>query len=225
MMQTEHFDIYFYPEMEELAGIGAGYAEDAYKILQAKFDHYINRRIPLIFYSSHFHFQETNVVPNMLPEGIGGFFEFLKGRVVIPANGSLFQFRHVIFHELVHVFSRNKFNRVLKDNRKTDWGGLPLWFTEGLAEYWSIGWDSQTEMVIRDAVINNFFFPLERIHHIYGTFLMYKEGQAFFRFLAENYGENKIIQIFENYWKNNRFSQVMKATFGKELKALDEEWL
>jgi hypothetical protein len=224
-MQTEHFDIYFYPEMEELAGIGAGYAEDAYKILQAKFDHYINRRIPLIFYSSHFHFQETNVVPNMLPEGIGGFFEFLKGRVVIPANGSLFQFRHVIFHELVHVFSRNKFNRVLKDNRKTDWGGLPLWFTEGLAEYWSIGWDSQTEMVIRDAVINNFFFPLERIHHIYGTFLMYKEGQAFFRFLAENYGENKIIQILENYWKNNRFSQVMKATFGKELKALDEEWL
>ena len=71
--QTEHFNIYFYPEMEELASIGAAYAENSYKILQAKFDHTIPKKIPLIFYSSHFHFQETNVIPFFLPEGVMGF--------------------------------------------------------------------------------------------------------------------------------------------------------
>lgn len=225
VMQTEHFDIYFYPEMQELAALGADYAEEAYKILQAKFDHAINVKIPLIFYSSHFHFQETNVIPNLIPEGVGGFFEFIKGRVVIPANGSLYGFRHVIHHELVHVFSRSKIKRILKDNRKLDWTGLPLWFTEGLAEYWSIGWDSQTEMFIRDAIINNYFFPLQNLYQIRGSFLMYKEGQAFFRFISERYGENKIIQLFENYWKINRFSKVVEATLGVDFKQLDEEWV
>lgn len=225
VMQTKHFEIYFYPEMEELAAIGAGYAEEAYDTLQARFDHTINKRIPLIFYSSHFHFQETNVVPNMLPEGVGGFFEYIKGRVVIPSNGSLFNFRHVIYHELVHVFTRSKLGRVLKDGKKGDWVGPPLWFTEGLAEYWSRGWDSRAEMLIRDAIVNNYFFPLQRIYQINGTFLMYKEGQAFFNFFAEKYGENKIIQIFENYWKINKLSKVLEITTGKRFEDIDEEWV
>lgn len=225
ILQTEHFDIYFYPEMQELAEIGADYAEEAYKKLQVKFDHTINKKIPLIFYSSHFHFQETNVIPNMIPEGVGGFFEFIKGRVVIPANGSLADFHHVIHHELVHVFTRNKLGRVLKDNRKMDWSGLPLWFTEGLAEYWSIGWDSQTEMFIRDAIVNNYFFPLENLYQINGSFLMYKEGQAFCRFIAETFGEHKLIQIFEDYWKINRFSKVLEAVLGIPYRQLDEQWV
>jgi len=100
ILKTKHFDIYFYPEMEELAQIGATYAEESYRYLENKFNYTINRRIPLIFYSSHLHFQQTNVTPGFIPEGVGGFFEFLKGRVVIPSDGNLNQFKKVIQHEL-----------------------------------------------------------------------------------------------------------------------------
>ena len=103
-IKTEHFDIYYYPEMKALAERGAFFAEEAYKKLQTRFNHSLVARVPLIFYSSHLHFEQTNTTGGFIPEGVGGFFEFLKGRVVIPSNGSTEQFRHVIAHELVHVF-------------------------------------------------------------------------------------------------------------------------
>ena len=84
ILKTEHFDVYFYPEMRELAEIGAGLAEDAYRRLEAKTNHNILRRIPLIFYSNHSHFQQTNTIPNFISEGVGGFFEFLKAASSFP---------------------------------------------------------------------------------------------------------------------------------------------
>lgn len=225
ILKTEHFDVYFYPEMRELAEIGAAFAEEAYSRLESKINHNIIRRIPLIFYSNHSHFQQTNTIPNLISEGIGGFFEFIKGRVVIPANGSIHAFKHVINHELVHVFVRSKLNRVLKDHRRTSYAGLPLWFTEGIAEYWSEGWDSQAEMIIRDAVLNGHLVPLSRMDTIFGTFLMYKEGQAICKYVAETFGEEKLLHLIENTWKEGHFSDVMKLTIGVNYKEFDEKWL
>ena len=93
ILKTEHFDVYFYPEMRELAEIGAAFAEEAYSRLESKVNHNVNRRIPLIFYSNHSHFQQTNTVPSFLPEGTGGFFWVYKGasRHSFTGFDSLFQ--------------------------------------------------------------------------------------------------------------------------------------
>lgn len=225
VLRTEHFDIYYYPEMKELAQRGAHYAEESYQILEQRFNHNISSRIPLIFYSSHLHFQQTNVTPGFIPEGIGGFFEFLKGRVVIPFTGSMKQFQHVIRHELVHVFMHSKINRVLLDHRQSQDRIPPLWFTEGLAEFWSTDWDNQAEMVMRDAVLNNYVVSLSEMDRIYGSFLMYKEGENILRFIADRYGSEKILLLMENFWRANSFSDVMKATIGKSYKEFDDTWL
>ena len=200
ILQTEHFDIYYYPEMQELAEIGAAYAEETYLYLENKFNHNIQQHIPLIFYATHAHFQETNTIPYMVPEGVGGFFEFIKGRVVIPANGSISQFKHVIRHELIHVFTHSKENRILKDHKQLNNPGLPLWFVEGIAEYWSEGWDSQAEMFMRDAILSDYIFPLTRMYQIYGSVLMYKEGQGVLKYIAETYGDEKLLQLIDNIW-------------------------
>ena len=78
ILKTEHFDIYYYPEMIDIAEKGAKFAEDSYYDLQTKFNHTIDHRIPLIFYSSHLHFQQTNTTPGFIPEGVGGFLNLLK---------------------------------------------------------------------------------------------------------------------------------------------------
>ena len=225
VLRTEHFDIYYYTEMKELAQRGAFLAEESYKHLEQKFNHNIANRIPLIFYSSHLHFQQTNVTPGFIPEGVGGFFEFLKGRVVIPFQGSMEQFAHVIRHELVHVFMHSKLNRVLTDHRQSQDRASPLWFTEGLAEAWSTEWSTQADMVLRDAVLNNYVVPVNEMDRIYGSFLMYKEGENLLRYIAERYGEEKILLLMENFWKANSFSEVMKLTIGKNYKEFDEDWI
>lgn len=225
VLKTEHFDIYYYPEMKDLAERGAAFAEASYKILEDRFNFNVASHVPLIFYSSHLHFQQTNITPGFIPEGVGGFFEFLKGRVVIPSDGSISQFKHVIQHELVHVFMHTKVNRILLDHRIAQDRLPPLWFTEGLAEYWSTEWDAQAEMLLRDAVLGDYLVPLSDIESIYGSFLMYKEGQSFIQFLAQAYGEDKVLLLLENFWKSSSFRDVVKLTVGKDYKDLDQEWI
>jgi Tol biopolymer transport system component len=224
VLRTDNFDIYYYNETEEIAEIGAYYAEEIYDELKVKLNHVVTRRVPLIFYNTHLHFQQTNTTPGFIPEGVGGFFEFIKGRVVIPSTGNLAQFRHVIRHELVHVFMVNKVYKVLADRRMPSDVLPPLWFVEGIAEYLSTEEDAQARMVMRDAVINNYFVGIENIYSIFGSFLMYKEGQNFLEFVEEKYGKEKIPLFLENFWMNNNFNKVIEHTLGKTIKEIDNEW-
>jgi hypothetical protein len=225
VLKTKRFDIYYYPEMQALAERAAAHAESTYVELAQKFTHTVVVRIPLILYSSHFHFQQTNVIPEFIPEGVGGFFEFLKGRVVIPSQGSTEDFFHVIRHELTHVFMHSKLSKILSDHRLPGDRYVPLWFTEGLAEFWSNRWDTQAEMVLRDAVLNNYVVPLSDMSRIYGSFLMYKEGQAILQYIAETYGEEKILLLMDNIWRSTNFAQVMKHVIGKNFEEFDEQWI
>jgi len=224
VIKTDHFEIYYYDDFEEMAEIGAKYAEEAFSELKIKFNHIIVKKIPLIFYNTHTHFQQTNTLPGFIPEGVGGFFEFMKGRVVIPYLSSLDQFRHVIRHELVHVFMTSKVLNVIKDHRVISDKYPPLWFVEGIAEYWSYHWDTQAEMVMRDAVLNNIFVPLKSISRIYGSFLMYKEGQNFLEFVSKTYGEDKILQFLENFWRFKNFEDIIEFTLEERFEKIDEDW-
>jgi Tol biopolymer transport system component len=59
---------------------------------------------------------------------------------------------------------------------------------------------------------------------IYGTYFMYKEGESFLRFLEEEYGDDKISLLYDNYWKGKDFSRAVENTFGKTLDDLGEDW-
>lgn len=225
ILQTEHFQIYYYKEEKELAEIGAYYAEESYREHQQHFNHSLIDTVPMIFYSSPLHFKQTNTTAGFIPDGVGGFFEFIKGRVVIPFEGSLTQFRHVIKHELVHVFMTSKINNIQTTHRKSQGASPPLWFTEGLAEFWSTEWDTQADMVLKDAVLTGYLPGLSSWERIYGTFLMYKFGQRICEYIKENFGEDKILQLMENFWKDENFSNVMLMTIGLDYASFDKHFL
>jgi hypothetical protein len=211
--------------MEELAEIGAAYAEEAFKLHQQNFNYTVADTIPMIFYSTAIHFRETNTTPGLIPEGVGGFFEFIKGRVVIPFDGSLGNFKHVIRHEICHVFMTGKIVNVLKSHRQSIDRQPPLWFSEGLAEAWSTDWDATAEMIIKDAVLNGYMVGLSDWDYFWGTFFMYKMGQNALEYINKNYGHEKILLLMENFWMSDDFSTVMEKTIGKDYEEFDKEWL
>lgn len=225
VLYTEHFQIYYYAEEKELAEQGAFFAEESYKYLQQKFKHSFIDTVPLIFYSSPTHFKQTNTIPGLIPDGVGGFFEFIKGRVVIPFDGSLFNFKHVIRHELTHVFSTSILYNVLKIHGKITDYSPPLWFTEGLAEFYSSEWDAKAEMVIKDAVLNSYMIGLNDWEQVYGTFFMYKLGQRVLMYISEKYGEEKILELINNFWMDDNFEIVLKHTIGKDYLEFDNDFL
>src|SRR5207253_11084251 len=74
-LRGDHVEIFYYPQEEPLARAALSIAEDSYQDLKGKFQHELTKPIPLIVYSSHQHFEQTNVSPGFLPEGVQGFTE------------------------------------------------------------------------------------------------------------------------------------------------------
>ena len=224
VMITDHFKIYFYLEETEIASIAAKSAEDAYRNLAVKFKHEVPKKIPLIIYSSPGYFSQTNVIPGILPESVAGFTEFMKGRVVVPFHGSYYDFNHVITHELVHVFMISKLEEATDRRTRLKYSYPPLWFTEGIAEYWSKDWDTQADMVTKDMVLNNRLFSIGNLYQIRGTFYMYKLGESICQFIDSNYGSDKIVKLFENWHKGNTFDEIVEITLGDNLNEVSRKW-
>ncbi|MFC1583177.1 BamA/TamA family outer membrane protein [Candidatus Neomarinimicrobiota bacterium] len=224
VLTTPHFQIYYYSAEEELARASAYWAEDAYTEFEQKFNHTLGRKVPLVIYSNHLHFQQTNITPYLLPEGVGGFFEYVKGRVVLPNNGSLYNFRRVIRHELIHVFTHAKINAGARETGAWEQRNPPLWFTEGLADWWAGGWDTEAEMVIRDAILNDHLVPLEKLTLAGSGFLLYKEGQSFLRFLEQNYGADRIRRVMEEFYHYETFDDALSAVTGIPFRRLARDW-
>ena len=155
ILPGEHVDVYYYPEEEDVAKLALQYAEESYEFLEKKFQHHPFRRIPLIVYSSDQHFEQTNVFPGFIPEGVLGFTEYLKRRVALPFRGDYNQFRNTLRHELVHAFQISKISEVTSAHPRIRRASPQQihWWTEGLAEYWSSEQTAEDEMFVRDLVV------------------------------------------------------------------------
>lgn len=226
VLQTEHVDIYYYPSEQGLVAFIAPLVERTYVEYAALFDIQFRDRMPLVFYSSHYDFQQTNIIPSLISEYTGGFTDLIKGRIAIPMTGSLWQLRHVIRHEMVHAFMLEKLAIVMSDVGRFTYTHPPLWFVEGMAEYLaSPRADTQSHMFIRDALVHGDLPDLSQIWQIEGSFMMYKEGEAVVRYIATNYGDRAVISILENWWKADKFTFVLKLTIGTDLQELSDAFI
>jgi hypothetical protein len=224
VLSSDHVDLYYYPEERELALIAIDYAEESFDALSRKFSYVPQDRIPMVVFASHQHFEQTNIVPFFLPEGVAGFTEFLKGRVALPFNGSYADFRHVIRHELVHVFQARKGAHLKRVHPGGYEWNSPLWFTEGLAEFWSGPWNAEGDLVVRDLLLNGLVPDLNELDKYAGSFAIYKLGQEAFEFLKVRYGEERVVELLESEWKYKNFSTAFRKVYGVTLAEANEEW-
>ncbi len=229
--RTEHFDIHYYPSEAKLVPIMADIAEEAYEKHSEDFEHELENRTPLILYKSHKDFQETNIILQELHEGIGGFAELFKHRVVIPFTGSLEAFREVIFHELIHVF---QYDIIYQKPHMRIYSGEflyspPVWFIEGMADYFAEDNDAIGEMVLRDASINNAIVPLPQLQNfnrLRSPYVGYKMGQLAVAYLCETYGREKVAEIMHGLRESRTkdLDRVFKEVLGVTLADFDKAW-
>ena len=223
-IQSKHFDIYFSEGGYDIAEFTAVVAETSLASLSGNLDYNIMNRIPLIVFNSHNDFQQNNVIDEYLPEGVGGVTELFKNRILIPFEGNYEQFRHVIHHELLHAFMNDMFyggsiQNIISKNITLN---FPNWFAEGMAESQSLnGLDKQTDMYIRDLIINNELPPIQYCE----GYLAYRGGQSFFSFLMDYYGEHKIGELMNNIKAISDVNEGFKETYKLDIEKLSEKWL
>lgn len=221
-ISSDHFEVYFYPGEDSLAMRVLDLAEKTQIVLGKKIGHQLTHRVPVILYGSHNDFAQTNVTPELVDQGTGGFTEALRNRVVIPFTGSYEELRHVLVHELTHatMFDLMYGGSAAALIARQSFFSLPLWFAEGSAEYFSLGMESNAAMFLRDGTIEGYLPPLEYS----GGYLVYKQGQSAVGYLVDRFGEDRYRELMQRIRSFRSFDRAFERTMGMSVKKFDEQW-
>jgi hypothetical protein len=103
VIQTKHFDIYYPKDAEESGRLPRSWPKTPTTISKKTSTSHAQPH-PVIFYESKSAFQSTNIILSLLSEGVGGFTEYQKNRVVVPFDGSYYNLEEVLTHELTHAY-------------------------------------------------------------------------------------------------------------------------
>ena len=127
--------------------------------------------------------------------GIAGVTKVLGGNEMATYfNGHREDFAHTNKHEFVHWFDLQRMAHISKDTVKH----MDLWMIEGLAEYYSTGWRSVHEQIMRDLWSNGIFVPIEELNRYQGSFLTYTFGNFYTKFLEETFGSGTALKLRDN---------------------------
>jgi hypothetical protein len=189
---TDHFEIYYYPELEKHLERVAGYAESAYQQVSADLKHDLSFKVPLILFKTHSEFEQENVDPGAAQEGVGAFAEPTQHRMVLPIDDPPDQLYGLIVHELTHQFEFDIIPQQLIRR------SVPLWVNEGLSDYERGQWSSTDLMQVRDAAVADIVPKMSEMED-YGSsgnaLLVYNLGHAVFEFIEAKYGKEGIRQF------------------------------
>jgi hypothetical protein len=224
-MEGKYVTLYFYSEEKEIASTALALAESTAVMLSDTLQHQLSQKIPLVLFSSHRDFQQSNIIPYLLPEEVGGLTEFLKGRVLVPYTGSFYRFRWVLAHELTHAFMLDKIQSALNRTNKVPSFYPPLWLSEGLAEYISARPNPAAETILRDAVLSGEAVGIDEMWRIENSVLVYREGQSLVAYIASAFGFSSIVKLLENWGTERTFDALLEKTIGIPTRELSRRWM
>ncbi|MFA7228418.1 MAG: biopolymer transporter Tol [Melioribacteraceae bacterium] len=112
---------------------------------------------------------------------------------------------------------------------------VPAWFAEGTAQYMRKefnydNWDTHRDMILRSYALNNSMLTWNQMGVFDKTSLgnesVYNSGFALVRYLAQKYGEEKLIAINEKLGKLTNFTidAALEDVLGKSGNEIYDEW-
>ena len=218
VLQTEHFDLYYYSDEEQAARDVGRMAERWYSRLSHILGHEFDERKSIILYADDADFRQTNITD--IGEGTQGVTDALRQRNVLYVGATYGETEHVLGHEMVHQFQYDMAERA---GTSQNLYRLPLFIVEGLAEYLTVGReDALTAMWMRDAVIRDDFPTLEGLQRN-PRYNEYQYGQPFWAYIGGVYGDESTATLFRRALEMPLDSAITSVT-GLEPDTLSLRW-
>ncbi len=224
-IETEHFQIHYYPATEGTAREGATVAERIYPHVTAVYDYQPPEKTDLVFI-------DTDDFSN----GMAFYYDNKIYIWATPLNfmlrGSHRWLQNVITHEFSHIVSLQAAMKAgtkipaaylqligyEQEKRKDVLYGypnvvvsypipgtvVPPWLAEGIAQFmyadadWDL-WDTHRDMLMRDQVLNNKMLTLAQMNSFgkkgVGNESVYNSGYALVKYIVSKYGVDKLVRL------------------------------
>lgn len=145
-----------------------------------------------------------------------------EGRIVLKSPRVAKVWREdvtvVLRHELMHVY----LHRIAR-------GGVPRWFDEGMAIYWSGEWDLRNNFDLVIAVIGDNLISLENMEVSYPTQdqrvnLFYLESYSTVAFLMSQTGRERFMSFLHRLLTTGNFEGALYVQTGMTLDVFEQRW-
>lgn len=226
---TEHFDIHYYDDSAPWVDYAGRVLETAYESVTGDLDEPLDKKRSFFLYATVNDMEQSNIVD--VGDGVGGVTEMFKDRFMVYCDGSRAWLDDVITHEFTHV---TQFSVLLegfwKSARIIKTYVYPLWMMEGMSEYETGDKDIAIEnLYMRDASTSNGLISLVKLLNFahlkpHQTTLAYKEGGAAIRFLAAEYGKDKVAKMLRLFVSRYDVGSVLNALIGLDIFAFDRKF-
>ncbi len=224
-IETDHFLVYYYPAEHAAAMDAARMAERDYARLSRILDHKFLEKKPIVLFATRIDFGQNNVTGD-LGEATGGVTEALRHRMLLNFTGDLRSFDHVLMHEMVHAFQFDMFARGHAGSGLQTLAQVnpPQWFTEGMAEYLSLGpTSSLTDAWMRDAALNGSIPTIGQMADDPDKYFPYRYGHSLWAYIGARWGDDAIGQILRAT-PSLGVEKAIKRETGETLDELGESW-
>ena len=242
-IETPHFYIHYYKQIEPAAKKMIPIVEDVYNKLSPIFKHAPDYKTQVVLVDNS---DYTNGFTTVIPNPSVTIYLMDGGSNLRPAAYETW-LKYVFLHEYAHVlhldtvegsgtFFKNLFGRAIFPNAM-----MPNFATEGFATYMETrhgygggrGNDPRYEAMMRMDVLENKVKSIDKaaVNTISwpGGTLRYLYGVMFLQYLSEKYGEEKLMAISHEYGdyllQSYGFDGMFKDIYEKDFKELWQEWL
>ncbi|MBN2406126.1 MAG: hypothetical protein JXJ19_00355 [Elusimicrobia bacterium] len=212
--ETSDLRVFYYAPEDDLFDIKPvlDQIEYTHKGVTGLLDVEFPKKTPVFVYYDHTHFQQNRIAA--AEEGVEGFSEAFKNRLVIPIRYSRYDLNHLIAHEYTHIAQFEILYGGFWKSAKLIKGlsGLePLWVMEGQAEHVSHkvlnrSWSSYDRMILRDAVLYDYLYSLRQLQNFNAlyrhVYLGYKEAHSAIDYLVETEGEEVNFRLLKSMRNN-----------------------
>ena len=224
--ETPHFRIVYPQHLEGIAEEAAPIAEASYDVLAANLDVRITDRIRI-------YLSDEDEITNGFAVRIGNGHTNIWVHQNDPLRwtGREKWLRHVLAHELAHIFHFAAVRSNLGWLQFLLADPLPRFWAEGLAQYQTESWNAQRgDRWLRTAVLDDQLSYTDARSLWNGT-LMYAVGHAQVRYFAEQYGDSTLARLLAHRKRTlfglgsvHDFGAAFRSTAGKSYREFYDEW-
>jgi len=191
---TEHFEVYYYQGGEQLAQYVLVSSEKNLKTVEKFFDYSIEDKVQILSYAKQSEFRQSNIgISNDDQYNIGGAARIMGSKMFVYYEGDHAalekQIREglskVVFNEMMYG---GDWKDVLKSSTLLS---MPKWYEDGIISFASTKEFPESENFMRDLVQKKKVGSINRLQGRESKLV----GHAFWRYIAEVYGENVIPNI------------------------------
>lgn len=186
--KTDHFEIYYQPDMDLHAERVAQEAERAYERVSSELKHNLAFTVPIILFRTASELEQSAQAGPLVRPLVASFSEPSRDRIFLAMDRPSDQWYGLITHEVAHVFG---FDIVPGT-------ATPRWITEGLAEYLRGAWDPSDLVILRASVRESEIPKISGLQGDGGSTvprLVFALGHAAFDFIESRWGKSGVRQF------------------------------